>query len=340
MNDSESGGRDGSSELSLLEEASKDRLILSMLAVLGGRERAVNERDLFLACWHAFPNTMRWVDTPLPNPATFTASLRVSDKRGYIERVGKQPRYKGRQRKRKTALDPNKPTVVKAQLTEAGLDEAGVTEALVEEVRRLSPAPSATRGTSPAVLVAVCVVLREKGGRALDEGALVELAFHKFPAHFAYEERREFPDTERVRTAVRAAIGENLITQELELTEVGRGVAGELLEALKIRQDGSQAQGAGDFRFAERIEATASYTAFLDHGTLAQSKADELFRALRVPPTTDPRPVATTLKSRIAAMQRIDKGEVAGYLTALACRHNAEVAALLNESEVPEMADQ
>ena len=42
--------------------------------------------------WHAFPNTMRWVDTALPNPDTFTASLRRLDQRGMIQRIGKQQR--------------------------------------------------------------------------------------------------------------------------------------------------------------------------------------------------------------------------------------------------------
>lgn len=59
-----------------LENVTKDELILAMLAVLGGENREINERDFFLASWHAFPNAMRWVDTALPNPETFMASLR------------------------------------------------------------------------------------------------------------------------------------------------------------------------------------------------------------------------------------------------------------------------
>ena len=45
--------------MTLVYEASKDDLVLAALAVLGGETRDVNERDAFLACWHAFPNTMR-----------------------------------------------------------------------------------------------------------------------------------------------------------------------------------------------------------------------------------------------------------------------------------------
>src|SRR5689334_399697 len=74
------------------ERLSKDNLVLGMLAVLGGDRDAINERDLFLACWHAFPNTMRWTDTALPNPDTFTASLRRLDARKFIAREGKQRR--------------------------------------------------------------------------------------------------------------------------------------------------------------------------------------------------------------------------------------------------------
>src|SRR3954466_13854764 len=91
-----------------LSDATKDELILAMLAFLGGEEREINERDLFLASWHAFPNTMRWVDTALPNPDTFTASLRRLDQRGYITRIGKQERAKRRSRRRKAGLGPGR----------------------------------------------------------------------------------------------------------------------------------------------------------------------------------------------------------------------------------------
>src|SRR5437868_4476457 len=100
-----------------------------MLAVLGGETRDVNERDLFLASWHAFPNTMRWVDTALPNPDTFTASLRRLDQKGAIVRVGKQQRQP-RRRRRKTALDAGR-GVVKARVAEGGLERLGVRAELV-----------------------------------------------------------------------------------------------------------------------------------------------------------------------------------------------------------------
>jgi len=108
-----------------LGTVSKDDLVLATLAALGGETAEVNERDLFLACWHAFPATMRWVDTALPNPDTFTAALRRLDKRGYILRVGKQKRVKGRGKRtparRKTVLDaPGKVGVVKARIADGG----------------------------------------------------------------------------------------------------------------------------------------------------------------------------------------------------------------------------
>src|SRR3954451_12078846 len=105
-----------------------------MLAVLGGTTRDVNERDLFLASWHAFPNTMRWVDTALPNPDTFTAALRRLDQRGFIRRIGKQQRQK-RQRRRKTALDAGRSGVVKARVVEGALEHAGINQTLVDQVR-------------------------------------------------------------------------------------------------------------------------------------------------------------------------------------------------------------
>ena len=82
---------------------SKDQLILAMLAGLGGDRREINERDLFLACWHAFPNAMRWTDTALPNPDTFTASLRRLDADGIIERIGKQERSRRKSRRRQAS---------------------------------------------------------------------------------------------------------------------------------------------------------------------------------------------------------------------------------------------
>jgi hypothetical protein len=95
--------------MSRLTEATKDELIVAMLAVLGGEEREVNERDFFLASWHAFPNAMRWVDTALPNPETFMASLRRLDQRHQITRTGKQRRVQGKRRpSRRSLADPGR----------------------------------------------------------------------------------------------------------------------------------------------------------------------------------------------------------------------------------------
>src|SRR3954454_13129943 len=112
---------------------SKDQRILAMLAVLGRDRREVNERDLFLACWHAFPNAMRWTDTALPNPDTFTASLRRLDADGVINRIGKQERSR-RKGRRRQAVDVGRSGVVKAQINDGGLAKAGVTDADIERV--------------------------------------------------------------------------------------------------------------------------------------------------------------------------------------------------------------
>lgn len=320
----------------LLAKATKDDLVLAMLAVLGGDRTEINERDLFLASWHAFPNTMRWVDTPLPNPDTFTAALRRLDERGYIERQNKQQRHKG-SRRRKTTLDPARSGVVKARITDGALERAGINKKLISEVRRLRPDPDAVRSFSDGALIALCVGLRDADNRHLDEGVIVELAFHKFPARFAYSERREFPDTERVRSALSEARREGFVDDGFGLTAKGREALEEWQEKLDVRLDPSQAHEAGDLRFAARVERTAGFQAYSQNGTLVRTKPDELFRALRVPPTTDPEPVATALASRVGAMRRIDKGEVAEYLLKIAQRHNAEVVAVVENgaSSVP-----
>jgi hypothetical protein len=313
-----------------LTSATKDELVLAMLAVMGGDRTEINERDLFLACWHAFPNTMRWVDTPLPNPDTFAAALRRLDKRGYVTRIGKQERQQRSNRgRRKTTLDPARSGVVKTRIADGGLDKAGIGVELIDQVRGLLPDRQVTRSLSPGVLIALCVGLREADSRYIDEGVLVELVFHKFPDHFAYEQRREFPDLERIRSAIRAATDNGLIDEELGLTDKGRAVVSEWQEKIHLRLDASQAHEAGDLRFAARIERSPAYQAYVENGTLVRTKADELFRALRVPPTTDPRPVAEALVTRMNALRRIDKAHVADYLMELTRRHNQEVVELI-----------
>lgn len=319
-----------------LESATKDELILAMLAVLGGETHEINERDLFLACWHAFPNTMRWVDTALPNPDTFTASLRRLDQRGSVERVGKQQRQQKGRSRRKTTLDPSRSGVVKAKVAEGGLDKAGVGTELVEQVRRLVPDREVSRSAPPGVLIALCVSLREADHRHLDEGVLAELAFHKFPDRFAYAQRREFPDLEQIRTALRAAQESKLIDDHYALTDLGRGAVREWQDKLQLRLDASQAHEAGDLRFAGRIERSPAYQTYATNGTLIRTKPDELFRALRVPPTTDPRPVANALTLRVKALRRIDKGQLADYLVEVARQHNEKVAVLLDENQEAE----
>jgi hypothetical protein len=311
-----------------LTAATKDDLVLAMLAVLGGENREINERDLFLACWHAFPNTMRWVDTALPNPDTFTASLRRLDQRGYIQRVGKQQRQR-KGRRPKTPLDSARSGVVKARVADGGLEKAEVGSELVEQVRGLLPDRDVSRSAPPGILIALCVGLRESGGLHLDEGVLAELAFHKFPDRFAYVQRREFPDLELIRAAIRGAQENALIDERYALTEKGRVAVHEWRDKIQLRLDASQAHEVGDLRFAARIEHSSAYQDYMGSGTLVRTKPDELFRALRVPPTTDPRPVAEALVLRVKALRRIDKGQIAEYLVELARRHNEEVAVLL-----------
>lgn len=306
---------------------SKDQLILAMLATLGGDRREINERDLFLACWHAFPNAMRWTDTALPNPDTFTASLRRLDADGVIERIGKQERSRRKSRRRQ-AVDAGRSGVVKAQIVQDGLAKAGVTEADVERVRRLLPSPDAYRAIPDPVLLAVSVKVRRDEDRHVDEGALVETAFHKFPAAFAYRERPEFPDIARIKGAVAIAVSTGLITGAFELTPAGRAEVETHSNLIDLRIDVSESHKTGAFKLAERIAATGGFKRYRTTGTLTATKADELFRVLRIAPTTDPRPVAQALIARSRDLRRIDRGDLAEYLLRVAEHHNAEAHAL------------
>lgn len=313
-------------------DASKDDLVLAAVAALGGESQDVNERDAFLACWHAFPNTMRWVDTALPNPETFTASLRRLEQRGYLRRIGKQQRATGRRSasRRRTVIDPGRSGVVKARIVEGGLEIAGVSPELVAEVARLVPDAERIRSFSDAALVALCVGLREDDGRQLDEGSLVELAFHKFPSRFSFTPRPEFPDTSRINKGIEEAMSDGLLDPGLALTSGGRQRVAEWGEQLRLGLDRSTAHASGDLKFSARIEASPGYTAFAESGTLVRTKPDELFRMLRVPPTTNPKPVADVLRTRLRALARIDKAEVGTYLLEVARRHNEDVAALVH----------
>jgi len=329
-----------------VQEASKDDLVLAAVAALGGENQDVNERDAFLACWHAFPNTMRWVDTALPNPETFTASLRRLEQRGYIRRVGKQQRSVARRSssRRRTIVDAGRSGVVKARIVEGGLDRAGVSPDLVAEVARLVPDADSIRSLSDAALVALCVGLREDSGRHLDEGALVELAFHKFPSRFSFVPRPEFPDTYRIRRGIEDAERDGLLSAELTLTADGRQRVAEWGEQLRLGLDRSTAHASGDLKFAARIERSPGYVAYSESGTLVKTKPDELFRMLRVPPTTNPKPVADVLRARLRALARLDKAEVGTYLLEVARRHNTDVAGLIDaesaESTPTEVAAQ
>jgi hypothetical protein len=326
--------------MSRVAEASKDDLVLAALAVLGGESRDVNERDAFLICWHAVPNTMRWVDTALPNPETFTASLRRLEQRGHIRRLGKQQRASGGRKtaaRRKTVLDAGRSGVVKARVADGGLEKAGVTPELVDEVRRLVPDATRISNLGDSALIVLCVGLREEGGRDLDEGALVEVAFHKFPSRFAFNPRPEFPDTERIRGGFAEAQGDGLVTPEFRLTQKGSRRFAEWSQQLELRLDKSTSHESGDLKFAARIERSPAYEAFVESGTLVRTKPDELFRMLRVPPTTNPRPVADVLQSRLRALTRIDKAEIGRYLIEVARRHNPDVADLIEGAEAPSM---
>ena len=310
--------------MSRLADASKDDLIMAMLAVMGGETRDVNERDLFLAAWHAFPNAMRWVDTPLPNPDTFTASLRRLDQRGQVVRTGKQQRQRGKRRfAQRSPSDAGRSGVVRARIA----DGVELDQELVAEVRRLIPPRELVESLSDAQLVTLCVGLRVEDGRHVDEGVLVELAFHKFAGRFAYAMRPEFPDVEVVRRAIGAAHREGLLDASQVLTARGQELVVSWQPRLDVRLDSSQSHAAGDLIFAERVEKLPGYRAYNEQGTLVLTKADELFRALRVPPTVDPDPVAGALVSRIRALRRVDRTDAAEYLIEVARKHNPDVLA-------------
>ena len=309
--------------MTVLAAASKDDLILALLAVMGGESKEINERDLFLAAWHAFPNAMRWVDTPLPNPDTFTASLRRLDQRALIVRTGKQQRQGKRRPTRRSLGESGRSGVVRARIAEA----VEIDAELVAEVRRLLPPRELIASLNDATLIALCVGLRVDDGRHVDEGALVELAFHKFPSRFAYKMRPEFPDVEVIRGGIAAARGDGLLDDALGLTDAGKDLVATWQSKLSVRLDPSHSHAAGGLVFAERIEKLPGYKGFAEQGTLVLSKPDELFRALRLPPMVDPDPVATALVSRIRALRRVDRTGPADYLIEVARKHNPEVLA-------------
>ena len=66
---------------------------------------------------------------------------------------------------------------------------------------------------------------------------MVETVFHKFPAVFAYEARPEFPDIDRIRRAIKAAIRDGLVTPRLQLTDVGRTAASQWGEGRPLKLD-------------------------------------------------------------------------------------------------------
>lgn len=213
--------------------------------------------------------------------------------------------------------------VVRARIA----DGVEVDEELVAEVRRLIPPRELVDSLSDAQLITMCVGLRVEDGRHIDEGALVELAFHKFAGRFAYAMRPEFPDVEVVRRAIGAAQQEGFLDSALGLTPLGRKVVANWQPRLDVRLDSSQSHAAGDLIFAERIEKLPGFQAYTEQGTLVLTKADELYRALRVPPTVDPEPVTGALVSRIRALRRVDRTDAARYLIEVARKHNPDVLA-------------
>jgi hypothetical protein len=217
---------------------------------------------------------------------------------------------------------------VKAQIVDGGLAKAGLTEADIERVRRLLPSPDLYRAVPDPVLLAVSVKARRDENRHVDEGTLVETAFHKFPAAFAYRERPEFPDTARIKDAIAGATRQGLITQDFTLTAAGRAEVEKRGNLIDLRIDASESHKTGAFKLAERIAATAGFEHYGATGTLTATKADELFRVLRVAPTTDPRPVAQALIARSRDLRRIDRGDLADYLFQVAEQHNPEAHAL------------
>jgi hypothetical protein len=312
---------------STIEEVSKDALVAATLAVLGGETTGILERDLFLACWHSFPKLMRWADTALPNPDTFTASLRRLDADGIVVRSGKQQRRKRGVRRRAVALETGRSGAVRTQLRPNGLEKMGVAPDLIEQVRQLTPDPSKFQTVADPDLIVACI---DASSEAVDEGSVVELAFHRFPQRFAYRLRPEFPDIAVIKAAINQAHQSGWL-QDWRVTAAGRVRAAAVGERVKVTRTGADRVQVGTLRTAASIESTDGFRAYRDGGGLQATKPDELYRLLRVPPTTDPQPVVRALITRGNSLRRVGRGDLALYLFEVARRHNPDVAALATE---------
>ncbi|MCL6537005.1 MAG: hypothetical protein K6T28_00170 [Acidothermus sp.] len=117
------------------------------------------------------------------------------------------------------------------------------------------------------------------------------------------------------------------------MTETDRQELEQRPAKLAVQVDASESYKTGAFRLAQRIENSPAYLTYLETGSVAATKGDELFRALRLPPTTDARRIASALDARTKELRRIDKGEVVEYLLKVAELRNPEVLPFVSEEE-------
>ena len=84
-----------------------------------------------------------------------------------------------------------------------------------------------------------------------------------------------------------AACSSGLLSDDLALTKAGRREVDKHRARLEVRVDSSESYRTGAIRLAGRIETSPAYQSYCETGSLATTKGDELFRALRLPPTTE-----------------------------------------------------
>ena len=172
-----------------------------------------------------------------------------------------------------------------------------------------------------------------RGGKP-DEGAIVETAFHKFPAVFAYAPRPEFPDVEAVRVAVAEARANGLLGPKLRVaTEAGRALVDEhapSLEASASTRPRATKPAPSASRSASRPRRRTPKTSPGDR----PARGHEGRRAVPGPPAAgDDGHAPDCVCARVARtkeLRRIDRGDLVDYLLHVAEKHNPDVIPLLD----------
>jgi len=277
-----------------LLEASQPQLAVAVVDRCGGRTQFVPWETVAVAIWRAFPERASLRTGLLPD--TYSIQTWVWDaktKLGFLEGGSREGGWRLTERGSRW-LDQN------PEITD------NVRAALLDEVDYTS--------MSARALLLTCLTDDRPKTRAW----MVIEAFRRFPAVFGLAPDRMWPDAEVVARAMADASAAGWITgsgDSFTVTPQGAACRTELAATVHQTRETRQSRRRSiAAQYAERVQETAGYRAYLDTGDRDQVTEAEFYKLIQCPPNAGPALIEASIAELLSNLDQSGRVDLAQFV--------------------------